>query len=38
MNTPGRKNVCSKLTIETPEQAVKFAQFIRTVLEHVRIS
>ena len=26
MNTAGRKNVCSKSTIETPEQTVKFAQ------------
>ena len=26
MNTPGRKNVCSKSAIETPEQTVEIAQ------------
>ena len=25
MNAPGRKNLCSKSPIETPEQTVKFA-------------
>ena len=41
MNAPGRKNVYSKSTIETPEQTVKFlntVKFIRTVLEPIKVS
>ena len=41
MNAPGRENVYSKLTIETPEQTVKFlntVKFIRTVLELIKVS
>ena len=41
MNTPGRKNIYSKSTIETPEQTVKFlntVKFIRTVLELIKVS
>ena len=41
MNAPGRKNVYSKSTIETPEQTVKFlntVKFIRTVLELIKVS
>ena len=26
MNTPGKKNICSKSAVETPEQTVKIAQ------------
>ena len=41
MNAPGRKNICSKLTRETPEQNEKFAntvKSIRTALEHIKVS
>ena len=41
MNAPGRENVYSKSTIETPEQTVKFlntVKFIRTVLELIKVS
>ena len=41
MNAPGRKNIYSKSTIETPEQTVKFlntVKFIRTVLELIKVS
>ena len=41
MNAPGRKDIYSKSTIETPEQTVKFlntVKFIRTVLELIKVS
>ena len=41
MNAPGRKNIYSKSTIETPEQTVKFlntVKFIRAVLELIKVS
>ena len=41
MNASGRKNICSKLTRETPEQNEKFAntvKSIRTALEHIKVS
>ena len=41
MSTPDRKNVCSKSTIETPEQTVKFANtvmFRMTALEYMKVS
>ena len=38
MNTPGRKSVCSKSAIETPEQTGNCWRFIRMALEHIRIS
>ena len=38
MNTPGRKNVCSKSTEETPEKIEICSNFKRTALEHIRIS
>ena len=41
MNASGRKNRCSKSTIETPEQTAKFSntvKFIRTALEHIKVS
>ena len=41
MNAPDRKNVCSKSTIETPKQTMKFAntvKFIRMALEYIKVS
>ena len=41
MSTPDRKNLCSKSTIETPEQTVKFANtvmFRMTALEYIKVS
>ena len=41
MNAPDRKNVCSKSTIETPKQTMKFAntvKFIRMKLEYIKVS
>ena len=41
INAPDRRNVCSKSTIETPKQTVKFAntvKFIRMVLEYIKVS
>ena len=40
MNAPDRKNVCSKSTIETPKQTMKFAntvKFIRMALEYIKL-
>ena len=38
MNNPGRKNICSKSTVETPEKTEICSKFKRTALEHIRIS
>ena len=36
MNAPGTRNLCSKLTIETPEQTVKFAlKVYKNNIEHI---